>query len=159
MEQFNPITDIHNEIKNENITYPRISSKLILAPMVRIGTLPFRLLSIKYGADIVYTEEIIAKKLMNCYKSYNKDLDVNEYISIRDGSLVLRIHPEERGKLVLQIGASDPEDALKAALLVKDDIIGVDVNMGCPKHFSTHGNMGSALLHKPDLAKSVITRV
>jgi tRNA-dihydrouridine synthase 2 len=35
------------------------------------------------------------------------------------------------------------------------NIIGVDVNMGCPKHFSTHGNMGSALLLKPDLAKAV----
>ena len=37
----------------------------------------------------------------------------------------------------------------------KDDIIGVDVNMGCPKHFSTHGNMGSALLLQTELACSV----
>lgn len=33
--------------------------KLILAPMVRIGTLPTRVLSLKYGADLVYTEELI----------------------------------------------------------------------------------------------------
>jgi len=31
-------------------------NKLILAPMVRIGTLPLRLLSLDYGADIVYCE-------------------------------------------------------------------------------------------------------
>ena len=31
-------------------------NKTILAPMVRIGTLPTRLLALKYGADIVYTE-------------------------------------------------------------------------------------------------------
>ena len=31
-------------------------SKVILAPMVRIGTLPIRLLSLQYGADLVYTE-------------------------------------------------------------------------------------------------------
>lgn len=30
--------------------------KLILAPMVRIGTLPTRLLALRYGADIVYSE-------------------------------------------------------------------------------------------------------
>ena len=30
--------------------------KLILAPMVRVGTLPSRLLSLKYGADLVYSE-------------------------------------------------------------------------------------------------------
>jgi len=31
-------------------------NKLILAPMVRIGTLPLRLLALDYGADIVYCE-------------------------------------------------------------------------------------------------------
>ena len=30
--------------------------KTILAPMVRVGTLPMRLLALDYGADIVYTE-------------------------------------------------------------------------------------------------------
>jgi tRNA-dihydrouridine synthase 2 len=134
-----------------------LHKKLYLAPMVRIGTTPFRLLALKHGADIVFTEEIIAKKLMHCEKVYNKDLNTNDYISLRDGSLVLRVHPEiEKGKLILQIGASDANDAVKAALVVKDDIIGVDVNMGCPKHFSTHGNMGSSLLLLPDLAKEIL---
>ena len=32
------------------------TNKLILAPMVRIGTLPMRLLALDYGADIVYCE-------------------------------------------------------------------------------------------------------
>lgn len=31
-------------------------SKVILAPMVRIGKLPTRLLALDYGADLVYTE-------------------------------------------------------------------------------------------------------
>ncbi len=35
------------------------TNKLVLAPMVRIGTLPARLLALRYGADIVYTEELI----------------------------------------------------------------------------------------------------
>lgn len=34
-------------------------NKMILAPMVRIGTLPTRVLSLRYGADLVYTEELI----------------------------------------------------------------------------------------------------
>lgn len=37
------------------------TNKLMLAPMVRINTLPMRLLALKYGADLVYTEEIIGK--------------------------------------------------------------------------------------------------
>jgi tRNA-dihydrouridine synthase 2 len=70
----------------------KIVNKLLLAPMVRINTLPFRLLALKYGADIVFTEEIIAKKLCVCEKIYNKDLNTNDYLSSKDGSLVLRTH-------------------------------------------------------------------
>lgn len=36
------------------------ANKLILAPMVRIGTLPLRLLALDYGADIVYSEVNLA---------------------------------------------------------------------------------------------------
>uniref|UniRef100_A0A2K5LJZ6 Dihydrouridine synthase 2 n=1 Tax=Cercocebus atys TaxID=9531 RepID=A0A2K5LJZ6_CERAT len=36
-------------------------NKLILAPMVRVGTLPMRLLALDYGADIVYCERCSAQ--------------------------------------------------------------------------------------------------
>jgi len=39
------------------------ANKLILAPMVRAGTLPFRLCALRHGADLVYGEEIIDKKI------------------------------------------------------------------------------------------------
>lgn len=68
-----------------------ILNKLLLAPMVRIGTAPFRLLVNKYGADLIFTEEIIAKKLITCEKIYNKTLGTNDYVSTRDGFVVLRI--------------------------------------------------------------------
>ena len=46
----------------------------ILAPMVRIGTLPTRLLCLEEGADLVYTEEIIDHRLMDCQKfDYGKN--------------------------------------------------------------------------------------
>ena len=34
----------------------KYANKVILAPMVRIGTLPMRRLALRYGADIVYCE-------------------------------------------------------------------------------------------------------
>lgn len=45
--------------------------KIILAPMVRINTLPTRLLALEMGADIVYTEELIDLKLMKCQRIVN----------------------------------------------------------------------------------------
>jgi tRNA-dihydrouridine synthase len=44
-------------------------NKNILAPMVRVGTLPFRLLAAEFGADIVFSEELIAQKLIKCQVS------------------------------------------------------------------------------------------
>jgi tRNA-dihydrouridine synthase 2 len=146
-------SEINNQIDN---MLSHLKNKVILAPMVRINTTPFRILSLKYGADLIFTEEIIAKKLRFCEKVYNPDLKTNDYLSTKEGTLVLRVDPiSEKHKLILQIGASNPDDALQAALILKDDIVGVDVNMGCPKHFSTHGMMGSALLHNPSLAREV----
>lgn len=46
--------------------------KIILAPMVRVGTLPMRLLALEYGADIVYTEELIDWKLLNTTRTENR---------------------------------------------------------------------------------------
>ena len=40
-------------VENRSVEY---RDKVILAPMVRIGTLPSRLLALKYGADLVYSE-------------------------------------------------------------------------------------------------------
>lgn len=47
-------------------------NKLILAPMVRVGTLPLRLLALRYGADIVYSPELIAKKLLKTNRIENR---------------------------------------------------------------------------------------
>ena len=65
-------------------------NKMILAPMVKVGTLPTRLLALSYGADIVYTEEIIDKRLLASERVLNPLLGTVDYIDRRDDSLVLR---------------------------------------------------------------------
>lgn len=42
--------------QNHNKMPLEYDNKIMLAPMVRIGTLPMRLLALRYGADIVYSE-------------------------------------------------------------------------------------------------------
>lgn len=55
---------------NEDCTN-RYRNKVMLAPMVRVGTLPMRLLALDYGADLVYSEEIIDHKLVRCKRVSN----------------------------------------------------------------------------------------
>ena len=41
--------------------------------------------------------------------------------------------------------------------MVAPYVAAVDVNMGCPVHFSTSGGMGAALLRKPDDVAAILT--
>ncbi|CAI6332196.1 unnamed protein product [Periconia digitata] len=135
--------------------------KVVLAPMVRSGELPSRLLALKYGADLVWgtTRRInprtstIEYTRMPTSKINNPTLDPQNRESI-----LFRIHPElEKGKLIYQVGSADPELAVQAAKVVASDVAGIDLNSGCPKPFSTAGGMGAALLKTPDLLCDILT--
>eukprot|EP00741_Cyanophora_paradoxa_P015408 tig00020878_g14871.t1 len=149
-------------------------NKAILAPMVRVGTLPMRLLSLEYGADILGlapiraprltqrrradSEETIDKKLIGCDRIVNEALNTVDYIHARMGNhVVFRTSPKERGRVVLQLGTADAALALKAAQVVEKDVAAIDINMGCPKKFSVVGGMGSALLSQPETVRDIVT--
>jgi len=59
--------------------------------------------------------------------------------------------------LIYQIGSATPELAVRAALMVADDVSGIELNCGCPKPFSTHGGMGANLLTTPGLLCDILT--
>lgn len=147
-----------------------------LAPMVRASTAPARILALQYGADFVYTEELVDRALSSTIRVENKELQTIDYVKefsslpkktqkrlLKEGGkapkppLILRIDRRvEAKKLVCQIGTGEPELALAAALHVKQDVDAFDINMGCPKKFSVSGGMGSALLQDPDRASRII---
>ncbi|KAG0323919.1 hypothetical protein BGZ99_002335 [Dissophora globulifera] len=124
------------------------SNARILAPMVRIGTLPVRLMALEYGADLVYTPEIVDKAIAGAERVVNEDNGTIDYLM--KGVSVFKTHPSEKSKLVFQVGSANAELALQAALTVAQDVSTIDLNCGCPKRFSTHGGMGSALLEEPE---------
>ncbi|XP_067007933.2 tRNA-dihydrouridine(20) synthase [NAD(P)+]-like [Anabrus simplex] len=133
------------------------SHKVILAPMVRIGTLPMRLLALDYGADIVYSEELIDWKLLRSLRVENDVLGTVDYIDQTDGTIIFRTCPREQKQVVLQMGTCCAERALKVAKMVENDVAGIDVNMGCPKKFSVDGGMGVALLSQPEKAHNILS--
>lgn len=130
--------------------------KKILAPMVRVGTLPMRLLALKYGADIVYAEEIIDFKILKTTRFENKILGTVDFL-LADGTVVFRTCDEEKQKVVFQMGTADPDRAVRAAKMLENDVAGIDVNMGCPKDYSVKGGMGAALLTQPENVKRILT--
>uniref|UniRef100_A0A3P9ID60 Dihydrouridine synthase 2 n=1 Tax=Oryzias latipes TaxID=8090 RepID=A0A3P9ID60_ORYLA len=147
-----------------------------LAPMVRVGTLPMRLLALDYGADVVYCEvgafsgiglsrrlsvtagsqilcfslqELIDIKMAQCRRVVNDVLDTVDFVA-PDDRVMFRTCRKEKERVVFQMGTADPDRALAVARLVEMDVAAIDVNMGCPKEYSTKGGMGAALLSDPD---------
>ena len=137
--------------------------KEILAPMVRASSTPLRLLALSYGADLVYTEEIVDRAITSTDRKLNTKLNTIDYVKKIDTfstkvrkrmaskgeelPVVLRIVPSaERGKLIYQMGTGEANLAIPAATMVAKDVDGIDINMGCPKKFSVSGGMGAALL-------------
>ena len=135
----------------------------ILAPMVRASTTPLRILALQYGADLVFTEEIIDRSITATDRIVNEELNTIDYVKKMSSfspkvqrrmkangetvPVVLRIVPSlENGKLIYQMGTGESNLALPAATMVANDVDGIDINMGCPKKFSVSGGMGSALL-------------
>ncbi|EPZ35849.1 FMN-linked oxidoreductase [Rozella allomycis CSF55] len=120
-------------------------NKLILAPMVRTGTLPMRLLAYKYGADIVFSPEVIDKAIHRAKRVENYITGTIDYLN-EHGKIVFQTKPCERNRLVFQMGSADENIALEAAKIVDRDVSAFDLNCGCPKWFSIQGGMGAALL-------------
>lgn len=105
-----------------------------------ITTLPFRLLSRRYGSAVSYTE------FVNAIDVVHKHPRLNERLTFSD---------DER-PLGYQILDNDPQRILQAALKLQDkkpDFI--DINMGCPARDICSRGAGAALLRQPDKVKTI----
>ncbi|XP_073328977.1 tRNA-dihydrouridine(20) synthase [NAD(P)+]-like [Pagrus major] len=129
-----------------------------LAPMVRVGTLPMRLLALDYGADVVYCEELIDIKMAQCRRVVNDVLETVDFVA-PDDRVMFRTCEREKDRVIFQMGTADPDRALIVARLVEKDVAAIDVNMGCPKEYSTKGGMGAALLSDPDKIEAILKKL
>ncbi|XP_022092038.1 tRNA-dihydrouridine(20) synthase [NAD(P)+]-like isoform X2 [Acanthaster planci] len=96
--------------------------------------------------------------MLQCKRIENDILGTVDFVT-RNGTVVFRTCDKEKDKVVFQMGTSDPDRALRVAKLVENDVAGIDVNMGCPKEYSTKGGMGAALLTEPDKIDKILTRL
>nr|XP_032638790.1 tRNA-dihydrouridine(20) synthase [NAD(P)+]-like isoform X2 [Chelonoidis abingdonii] len=99
--------------------------------------------------NILAPMELIDIKMVQCKRVVNEVLETVDFVA-PDERVVFRTCERERDCVVFQMGSADAERALAVAKLIENDVAGIDVNMGCPKEYSTKGGMGAALLSDPD---------
>ncbi|KAG9222018.1 hypothetical protein CCMSSC00406_0010383 [Pleurotus cornucopiae] len=124
------------------------SPKFIVAPMVDQSELPWRVLSRRYGAQLVYTPMINAKMFYEDKKGTFRE---------RNFSLA---YGEEGGPLdrplVVQFCANNPEALLASAKHIENHCDAVDINLGCPQEIAKRGRYGSFLQDDWELIYSLI---
>ncbi|BGP14284.1 hypothetical protein JCM10213_004248 [Rhodosporidiobolus nylandii] len=125
-----------------------------LAPMVRIGTLPVRLLALEYGAELVWGPEIVDKAIIGTERVVDEKSGVVSFM--KGGRSIFECHPVEKPRLIFQLGSASPELAAQALKVIEKDVGGVGLNCGCPKPFSLQGGMGAALLKDPERLCSIL---
>ncbi|KZO91237.1 Dus-domain-containing protein [Calocera viscosa TUFC12733] len=125
------------------------SPKLIVAPMVDQSELPWRILSRRYGAQLVYTPMINAKTFANHKNADKFRRRVFDMVHGEEGG------PEDR-PLIVQFCANDPEALLEAARVVQPFCDAVDLNLGCPQDIAKKGRYGAFLQDDWELVYSLI---
>eukprot|EP01105_Mastigella_eilhardi_P009491 TRINITY_DN223_c0_g1_i5.p1 TRINITY_DN223_c0_g1~~TRINITY_DN223_c0_g1_i5.p1 ORF type:complete len:364 (+),score=67.18 TRINITY_DN223_c0_g1_i5:143-1093(+) len=122
-----------------------------------------RLLARERGAGLAFTDEIIDLKLSHTTRrvvDIGGGLSRVDYVFDKEGNdeappVLFSTCVADR-PIVLQLGTSSAQTALAAALKVQDDVDAVDINLGCCKHFSVQGGMGSELLRKPSVVQEIV---
>ena len=122
-----------------------LDSNVFLAPMAGITDISFREIAISMGCSMVYSEMVSAKALH--YGSENtKEL--------------LRISPKEK-PIAVQLFGSEKEilSEIAAKLSENEDIVLIDINMGCPAPKLVKNGEGSSLMLDPKKAAEIISEV
>ncbi len=114
--------------------------RFCVAPMVGQSDLSFRLLCLKNGATVCWTEMLFSERIVSdpdyCRKS-------------------LKSCAQDR-PLIVQLCGNDPIIMAQAAKIVEQEckgnhgLDGIDVNLGCPQKRAQDGHYGSFLLDKRD---------
>ncbi len=128
---------------NSELTKTAIGG-LRLSPMAGFTNAPMRVMSLKFGADAVYTEMAGVAGLV-----YGKSEMTWQ---------LLETLPEEEGKVVAHLYGSEPEHFARAAEMVAKTgrFIAIDINGGCPVPKVTACGAGSALMRDPKRVKAII---
>ena len=131
------------------------SPKYVCAPMVLQSELAFRMQVRRHGVGLCYAPMLPVAAFLES-PAEGEDCEHPLTGGPCTQAAWFTTAPEDRPGLLAQLGGSDPEQCLAAALLVQDHCDGVDVNMGCPQRCAETGGYGAFLMQKPERARAII---
>ena len=159
-----------NDIMQKNIWQTTKHPILALAPMAGYTDPAFRVMCLKNGADIVYTEMISVEAL---WRKNKKTLAMLKLLP-SEKNVILQLFgnkPESFEKALKIINSSfcrpgesqDPETSktrfwIKSGMTIKK-LVGIDINFGCPAHKVFKTGAGAALMNNKKLAREIIKTV
>jgi nifR3 family TIM-barrel protein len=124
---------------------PVLMPVLALAPLAGYTNPEFRLLALKWGADLVYSEMISSRGLI--------------FGGCRTFELMER-HSDEKN-LFIQLFGDDPQIMGEAAAVISESGIadGIDLNFGCPVKKVAKSGSGAVLMKTPEVACAITEAV
>jgi tRNA-dihydrouridine synthase B len=114
--------------------------KYYLAPMEAVNCASFRILCLRRGADLIYTDMIDADVFVEYIKKHSEKEAVLKYINPQKEEI-------ESKKLVVQIGGANVANMKTLISAVKDFTIEINWNLGCPLGYML-GKKGGVYLQK-----------
>ncbi|SBS87702.1 tRNA-dihydrouridine synthase, putative [Plasmodium ovale] len=117
--------------------------KHVLAPMVDLSELPFRLLCRKYNCHLTFTPMLHSRNFVEhekYRKGYFKTCDIDKPV-------------------IAQFCGNNSNIILNAIDIVKNEVTAVDLNLGCPQQIAKKGNYGAFLLHKHDEVVHLVSNI
>ncbi len=118
-----------------------LNGAIVVAPMTKGSNLPYRRLCVEFGARVLVSEMVVARRLKQKRRS--------EFALIRRA-------PDEPTFAVQLAGTNPEEMAWAAALVAARGADFVDVNLGCPIDHFTRKGMGAALARQPSRVARIV---
>lgn len=123
------------------MTLPIPSNPYFLAPMEAVNCASFRVLCLRRGASIVYTDMIDVDVFMQCVNEHGEEKAISQYVNPQ---------PEEVGKLVIQLSGANETNLATTVSILKKYAIWIDYNVGCPLPYMLAKKGGVYLMKHPD---------
>ncbi len=121
----------------------RLKNHLVLAPLLGVNCLAFRLLCHKYGAGLVYSPMIHSISLVKNHALHEKIVDFVD---------------EER-PVACQLIGNDAKVMVESLEFVEKKCDIIDLNFGCPDPDIVEQKLGAYFSKHPDVAAKIVNKV